>query len=393
LRQLSFALKLCCGIPKTLTVQCSVQNLTSQKQLLRPRLIRTLIAALALTLIGCGNGRPPVVAQRLPNPIISRQTEVLDPQLLAEVIGEGEGAAYRVGPGDILVVAVYGHPELSIATYAGGVASQNTRLAGLVIDTDGTIQFPLIGSVQVSGKTSDQLRQYLEVQLAAYVKEPKVTVQVAFAGNIRYYLLGQFTSPGLKYSDRPLHLLEALTLGGSIQLDQASLRSAYVARKGRRLPVNFQRLLMQGELTQNIPLRPGDVVVVPDKETEQAFVFAGAASGAPRGGAVPFIHGRLNLLQALAAVGYGWRERFQGKWSDTRVIRTEGDRAELFIVDAGAIFDGKAAPFELAPGDVVYVPPTALTNWNQALEQVLPSLQTISGILNPFVQIKYLSEP
>jgi polysaccharide export outer membrane protein len=64
----------------------------------------------------------------------------------------------------------------------------------------------------------------------------------------------------------------------------------------------------------------------------------------------------------------------------------------MFVVDAERILEGEAASFELAPGDVVYVPSTAITDFNQALEQLLPTLQTISGLLTPFVQIKFLSE-
>ena len=74
------------------------------------------------------------------------------------------------------------------------------------------------------------------------------------------------------------------------------------------------------------------------------------------------------------------------------VIRSESDRGEMFVVDAERILEGEAASFELAPGDVVYVPSTAITDFNQALEQILPTLQTISGLLTPFVQIKFLSE-
>jgi len=69
-----------------------------------------------------------------------------------------------------------------------------------------------------------------------------------------------------------------------------------------------------------------------------------------------------------------------------RVIRSEGDHGELFVVDADAIMNGEAAPFELAPGDVVFVSPTGFASWNQALGMLLPSLQTVAGILEPFVQ-------
>lgn len=352
-------------------------------------ILMMMLAATASCIAACG-ARPPVVSKALPTAVLHHQQEVLAPELIAQAVGADSREAYRVGPGDTLVVAVYGHPELSLASYQSSRTDGN-RSGGLVVDNDGTLQLPLIGSVFVEGKTSDELRRLLQAELAPYIKDPNVTVQVVFAGSIRYHLLGQFTSPGLKYSDRPLHLLETLALAGSIRLEEASLRGAYVARNGKRLPVNFLRLIIEGDLRQNIRLQSGDVVVVPDRQNEQAFVFGGA-SGRPVGGAVQFRSGRLNLLQALAAAGFGWKEQFQGRLSDTRVIRSEGDRAELFIVDADAILAGNAAPFALAPGDLVYVPATTLTNWNQALEQLLPTLQTVSGVLNPFVQIKYLSE-
>jgi polysaccharide export outer membrane protein len=334
-----------------------------------------------------------VVVKPLPSPVLSRQDEVLDPALLDASIGGREGEPYRVGPGDSVLVAVYGHPELSLAQYSGGsLGAGGARLAGLVIDNDGSIQFPLIGSVRVAGKSSSELKAYLERELSVYVKDPKVTVQVLWNGSIRYHLLGQFSEPGLKYSDRPVRLLEAISLGGSVVLERASLRTAYIARDGRRLPIDFRRLIIEGDLRQNIKLRSGDIVIVPDKSSEQAFVFGASTSGTSRGGVVPFVNGRLTLLQALAFVGFGYRDQAQGKLSSTHVLRSAGARGEHFVVDAEKILAGEAGPFELAPGDIVFVPPSAMTNWNEALAQLLPTLQTVSGLLTPFVQIKYLSE-
>jgi polysaccharide export outer membrane protein len=354
------------------------------------RRARLLAPMGACVVAGCAS-QPPVTVRALPSPVVQRRAEVLDAALVQAVVGEREGEAYRVGPGDSLVIAVYGHPELSLAQYAGVPSvSQSMRGLGLVIDTDGTIQLPLIGSVLVSGKSTDQIRKLLEEQLALFIKEPKVTVQIAFNGSIRYYLLGHFTNPGMKYSDRPMRLLEALSLGGSIDLEHASLRSAYVARGNRRLPINFRKLLSEGDLRQNIHLRSGDIVFVPDNGSEQAFVFGGAFQSNPKGGAVPFTNGRLDLVQALVAAGFGFRERAQTVLSETRVIRSEGDRGELFVVNVEKILDGDAAPFPLEPGDIVFVPRTALATWAQTIEQFVPTLQAVGGVLTPFVQIKYL---
>lgn len=348
------------------------------------------LACVLSLLIGCGSN-PPVQSKPLPSPVVSAKADAIDPRVFEQAVGERDGDAYRVGPGDSLLVAVYGHPELSISTYAGaGVAGG--KAAGFIVDNDGTIQFPLIGSVNVAGKTGEELRGYLERQLANYIREPHVTVQVTYNGSIRYYLLGQFSQPGLKYSDRPMRLLEAMSLAGSVVLEHASLRSAYIARDGRRLPIDFQRLIRQGDLKFNIPMHSGDVVVVPDNTGDQVFVFGGVVGERGGLGAVPFVNGRLEILQALAQAGFGFRERSQGILSETRVIRSEGDRGTLFIVDVEAILDGEAANFHLMPGDVIFVPTTALTDWNFAMEQILPTLQVVSGLLTPYIQIKYLRD-
>jgi len=340
--------------------------------------------------------RPVVSARTLPSPVVTWKEEALDPRLLQAAVGDEDGQAYRVGPGDTLLVAVYNHPELAIATYGGtmGAAMPATsgRTVGMAVDNDGTIQFPLIGSVPVAGKTAEQLRVFLEQALARFVKEPRVSIQVIFNGSIRYYLLGQFVQPGLKFADRPMRLLEALSLGGSVLFEHASLVGAYVSRDGKRLPVNFRRLLRDGDMRQNIRLRGGDVIVVPDNTNEQAFVFAGAAGSNARGGAVPFLNGRLDILQALAQSGIGFRERAQGRLSEVRVIRSEADHGEFYVVDVNKVLRGEAASFALVPGDIIFVPEKALTTWNEALEQLLPTLQTIAGLLTPFVQIKYLSQ-
>lgn len=358
--------------------------------------VRGALFASSVASLGCSQ-RPAVTVHPMPSPVLSRREAELDPALLTAAVGEREGDAYRLGAGDMLLVAVYGHPELSIAPFipagaSGMVGAQGNRPVGLLIDNDGSVQLPLVGRIQVGGQTTGELQDFLQAKLATYIKDPQVAVQILFAGNNRYYLLGQFSNPGLKYSDRPLGLLEALSLGGSVDLEHASLATSYVARRGKKLPVDFRRLVLEGDLRQNIRLRSGDVVVVPDHQNEQAFIFGGVPTSNPAGGAVPFVNGHLTLLQALARVGFGQSERLQCDLSDVHIIRGDGDRGELIVVDAAAIMHGDAGNFELAPGDVVYVPMTTLGSWNQALSLLLPSLQTLSGVLNPFVQIKYLSQ-
>jgi len=62
------------------------------------------------------------------------------------------------------------------------------------------------------------------------------------------------------------------------------------------------------------------------------------------------------------------------------------------VVDLSRSLRGEALPFNLEEGDIIYVPRSGIGNWNQALSEMLPSLQAISAVLQPFVQIKFLRE-
>ena len=351
------------------------------------------IGLATLTILGGCASTPPASSNDMavstktipmPSAVTSEQSRMLDETLKQSRLDEQQGISYRVGPGDILRIDVYQHPELS----GGSSNTQGSSTAGVRgtrVDNDGTIQMPLVGSIPVAGKTTSEIRNLIQQRLGTYFKNPSVSVQLETGTSMRYNLLGEFTNPGLKYSDRPLNLLDVLALGGSINMQTADLRGAYIARNGQKLPINFRRLLRQGDLSQNIRLHPGDTIFVPDKASEQAFVF-GAVS---KPGAVP-LNGRMDLLQALSQAGMTSTDITRSHLEDVRIIRAEGDRAQFIQVNASKIMKGEAAPFELASGDIVYVPLSKVGSWNEVIGQVLPSLQFVSGLLNPFVQIEFL---
>ena len=320
--------------------------------------------------------------QTLPSAVLSQHEDHLSHATMERLLHQS--ITYHLGAGDVVSVSVYLHPDLSIP----GSMTSSTGLAGAIVTNDGNIQLPLLGVVHVAGMTTTQLQAHLTQLYAQYVIDPKVTVQLQVAHSIRYYLLGEFIKPGLVYSDRPLNVLEAMALGGSVNLADADLRGAYVVQDGRKLPVNFHKLILAGDLQQNIPLKTGDTVLIPSVTTMRAYVF-GAVTKA---GSVPFVNGRLSLLQALSDVGMNTTNLTTARLSDIRIIRSEGATGTFYVVNARRILEGKAAPFFLKSGDIVFVPQTTVSSWNQAIQLLLPSLQAISQLLNPFVSIKFLSQ-
>jgi polysaccharide export outer membrane protein len=105
-------------------------------------------------------------------------------------------------------------------------------------------------------------------------------------------------------------------------------------------------------------------------------------------GPVPMLQGGLNLAQAIGSAelrdtGYDFKH--------VRIIRSlSTTRGELLVIDFDKILRGEALPLPLMAGDIIYVPRSNLGAWNDAINEILPTLQAISAVLQPFVQIEYL---
>jgi polysaccharide biosynthesis/export protein len=349
------------------------------------------IGAVLLGSVVAGCSGPPPVSHTVLAPgaasgasaVVSSASQTLSPGAQQMVSDQKIHGAYRLGADDIIAVSVYLHPELS-SPQPGATAG----FGGVLVTSDGTVALPLVGNINLNGLTIVQAQQKISAAYGAYINNPNVTVQLVAPQSLRYYLLGDFSTPGVKYPGHPLTLLDALSLGGSVNLANADLYQAYVVQNSQKIPVDFHALLVDGDLTQNITLDPGATIVIPPASTEAAFVFG--AVGKP--GAIPFQAGTLSLLQALSVADLDLPDYTSARLEQVHIIRAHGNSADFIVVDAAKILQGEALPFALQPGDVVFVPPTQVASWNQVLDMLIPSLTTISGVLNPFVSIKYLSQ-
>jgi len=339
---------------------------------------RALLLTAVLLLAGCASYSNLPAGTRLEvadeSPVVARE-EVSVPSLETEEIPNPE---YHLGPGDILFVNVNGRPEMGspIVTSSGGVL-------GSRVDGAGNLNLPLVGSVAAGGLTVSELQSKLVELFSRYLVEPWVVVEVADFRSQPVYLLGQFRAGGTYYLDRPLTLLQGLALGGGLT-DAANLKSARLVRDGKTQPLDIRELIEQGGIRQNVWLQPGDTIFVPDDRNQNVFVFGAVSKPGP----VPMPNGSLTLPQALAAAGAG---EVRGQLEQVRIIRSlSATRGELMVVDMKRIMEGESLPFPLVEGDIVYLPRSAVGNWNQAISEILPSLQAVGAAIQPFVQLRYL---
>jgi len=288
---------------------------------------------------------------------------------------------YTIGPGDVLHVSVNGDETLGSPSGTSG-----GRPIGSRVDGDGYIQLPLVGRARVGGLSLRAARLHLREHYGKQLRDPSVVVEVLEFGSQPIYLVGAMRDPGVVYLDRPTTVVQGLALGGGLELE-ASLRGATVHRDGRMLPVDLYRLLVEGDVSQNIYLRGNDTVFVPDGQDQVVFVLGSV----PTPAVVPMYNGRLTLTQALASAE--GLERAGSTLSHIRVIRSlSPTRGELLIVDYLKITRGEALPFPLRAGDVVFVPRNKFGSWNDTLAEITPSLEVVRDLLQPFVQISVLTD-
>ena len=330
-------------------------------------------------LAGCASYTDLTAGTSIPieaSPVVSSEQVNVAPFVDSEI----PSADYRVGPGDILYVNVQGVPEMG-----SPVTASASKIQGNRIDGAGNIHLPLVGSVNVTGLTLSEVEMTLKTVFSLYLNEPWIIVEVAEYKSQPLYLIGQFRNSGTIYMDRPLTLLQGVSEGGGL-LDTANLSSARLVRGQDTMPVDLYALLNGGDSSQNIWLQPGDTIYVPDEKNLNVFVFGAVKKPGP----VPMPNGHLTLPQALASAQYN---DIRGHGGYIRIIRSHSAvRGELLVVDMDATLGGRKLPFVLQEGDIVYVPRSKIGNWNEAIEEILPSLQAISAMLNPFVQIQYLKD-
>lgn len=339
--------------------------------------------------IGAADVQNTAQSQDSKNPIVEAEVITIPP------LDEKQPTAdYIVGPYDLLSVNVSGKPEFSSMASKPGTTTTTavtssmgviTQAIGCRVDGNGNIQLPYVGTVHVWGMTPMEIQQRLMAIYPKYFTEPWVIVDVTEYRSHPIHLLGQFKSPGTYYMDKPLNLLEGISMGKGYD-NMADLTGARLIREKRTIPVDVYELLANGDHKQNIWLHAGDTLYIPDNRNRQVFVFGAVKKPGPQ----PIMPAGLTLAQAIASAelrdtGYDLNY--------VRIIRSHSaTRGELLVIDFEKVMRGDAMPLPLKNGDIVYVPKSHIGSWNDAINEMLPTLQAVSAILAPFVQIKYLSE-
>ena len=159
--------------------------------------------------------------------------------------------AYRIGAEDGLEIAVW---------------RDDTLKSTVIVRPDGGISFPLAGDFIVAGMTAAEVRGELVKRLTRFVPDPVVTVTVVRVASYRIYVLGRVNKPGDFAVGRTIDVLQALSLAGGMTpfADEDGIRIIRrVNGRSHAIPFQYSRVRKGNDMSQNIPLQSGDLLLVP----------------------------------------------------------------------------------------------------------------------------------
>jgi polysaccharide export outer membrane protein len=161
-------------------------------------------------------------------------------------------ADYVIGAGDVLAISYYKEKDMT---------------ADYIVRPDGKITLPLLNDLDANGLTTDQLREKLTQQSVKFFVDPNITVGVRTINSRKMFITGGVNKPGPIDLLVPLDVMSAISVAGGLK-EYANGKNIIVLRteggKQKAIRFNYKEVSEGKNLDQNIPLKPGDKVVVPE---------------------------------------------------------------------------------------------------------------------------------
>ena len=272
---------------------------------------------------------------------------------------------FKLGPSDLIEISVFGVEDFSRT---------------LRLNSTGTIRMPFLGEIKLAGLTPAEAEQKLADLLQPdYVVDPQVSVIVKEPRSRMFSIMGAVMKPGQYQMLEQITLMTAIAGAGGLNLAKvgptAIIQRSSAASDPKILPAmvavdagdsspaaSFQinvdlTPLMQGDTLHDIPIQPGDVINIPEREEKQFFVIGDV--NRPGAFEFPQEYG-IKLSRAIAMAGGPTRT---SSIKSTALIRQHDDGStDRIAINLDKVLKGKDPDLELLPNDMLYIPGSVSKN-------------------------------
>lgn len=288
------------------------------------------------------------------------------------VIAQSATGSYVLGPSDKLQIRVLGIEELDGKT--------------IIVDPEGNIDVPMVGTVKASGQTLEHFQSYLHDRLAKYVIDPKVNLTVTDYRSRPITVIGAVNKPGVLENTGADTLAEVISAAGGLRSDAGNivaitrrqdagplgLANARVDASGQfsTAEVSLGTMLAGQDPSLNFAVLPGDVISVPRAE----MVYVVGAVHHPTG----FMLNERPSMTVMEAVSMaeGLDKTAQPKRG--RILRADGHEGRTELpVDVNKILAGRSPDIALLPNDILVIPDSMIKRVTARSAEAL--MTTVSG--------------
>lgn len=279
----------------------------------------------------------------------------LDPELLCE---------YKdlLEDGDVLRIALY-HPKRVDLIEA---VARIGREVGFRVE-NGAILLPDLRAVTVAGLTLDEARRKIEGAYRREIADVEIFLAYQEREVRKVELAGLVATPSVPVNGK-MRLFDVLSQA-KVPID-AGLFKSYLVRGDAPLPIDMYKLMVEGDMSQNVVMQGGDKLYIAGSGSANVMVMGEVA----REGIVDLPRGYLPLREVLAKAG---GIQFTGDKKYIQIFRGNLLKPKIYNINWKHLIRLPSDSLLVMPGDIVYVAATPITEWNRFISQLFPSLTFI----------------
>lgn len=256
---------------------------------------------------------------------------------------------YRLSIGDILEISIFGDEEATADR--------------VVVTPDGKIYYTFLEGIQAAGRTIPELSKDIASQVGHLFLTPIVTVIPRTSVNRRFKILGRVQLPGVYPIVGTMRVRDAIGQAGGLLLEVsrdkdknsdllslADLRNSFMIRDKKIIPLDFERLLLAGDDSENIVLKPEDYIYIAANQPAEVYILGAVV--APQA----LVYTRNLTLMGAVSSASGWLAGYPYSADYHKVMLLRGNLECPCVVqiDLCKILNGEARDLYLQPGDIIY---------------------------------------